>query len=802
MNPLIEKIPGDLQSWNQWVVWKYVANPDPSKKPDKPLFSPHTGTLASVTDPSTWSSFEQAAAVQMNGDYDGIGFVFHYHDPFCVIDLDHVQDAELQNRQRKIADCFNSYQEVSPSGKGLHILLRGSVPRAVKRNWIEIYSTHRYITMTGNIHRDAPIAEFPYELKSLYESLQTVDTAQVPDLSTSEQSVDDQVIFDRASTAANGAKFVDLWAGNWQQHGYPSASEADFALVDMLVFYTQNYEQVKRLFMRSACGQREKVKRRMQRSDKYLRDMFGKAFDRAIQLVNIDKLQARMQKQVERQQAVTNTMFNPSLGGLQPTTLDAPPVVEPSRYTQAMVPTSVEDMPFMLPSGLVGRMAQFIFDKSYKPVPELSLAAALGFMAGICGRAYTAWTGTGLNLYLLVLADTGIGKEGMSGGINALIEQCKMQAPSANKYMGPATFASGQGLVSELAQTSTSFVSILNEFGILWERLNRQNASAADQDLVQILLQLYGESKRGGVFRKKVFSDSKKNLPEIIRPALSFVGVSTSQTFMRACDTHTIETGFLPRLMVIDYKGKRPRDNEFAVMASPPPEMIHELVSLMNLADQYNQNNQDYPVQCTSEVMNEARQFSAQVDDIINEMSGNNPAIQIWNRANENAIKLASLLAVGDNCMQPVVQRHNWDFAYQFVNRNINLMTKRFETNTVGLAKQDFDQMHTLQQVVIKYAESTEPYNEKMKRNYGITPAIYRVKVLTQRFLIQRLQRLNCFKDAHGGPTRAIQNVIRQAIDSGIIAEVAPHTRQNDLKTSQKCYAIVDDTIAIAFVNG
>lgn len=815
MNPdLYGKIPAELRGLDQWVVWRYVEkeNADPSKpaKKDKPLFSARTGTLASTTDPSTWASFEQAAGAQLNGPYDGIGFVFQYHDPYCVIDLDAVDDPELRQRQMKIASCFDTYQEISPSGEGLHIILRGSVKRAVKRNWIEIYSTHRYITFTGNIFRDAPINQFPIELESLWSSLQTISEYDVPDLSDTEQRDEDRVIYDRACTAVNGNKFLDFWNGNYSEHltgvkangqEYDnSASAGDMALIDMLVFYTQNYDQVRRMFMSSPAGHRKKVIERMRTSDKYVRDMYNKALDRAIQMVNVDKLQKRMQQKIDQKKAVTNTMFDPSVTALQPTTLNQPPAIRPSTHTQAMVPTSVDDMPFTLPSGLVGDMAKFIFNKSFKPVPELALAASLGLMAGICGRSYTAWTGTGLNLYLLILANTGIGKEGMTGGINALIEACKMQAPSAKEYVGPGVFASGQGVVNYLAQESKSFVSILNEFGLLWERLNRVNASAADQDFVQTILQLYGESKRGGVFRKKVFSDSKNNLPEVLRPAMSFVGVATSQTFMRACDTHTVETGFLPRLMVIDYKGKRPRDNEFAVAATPDPDLIHRLTSLMNISQQYNQNNQDFAVTVTNEVKDLSRAFSYQVDDVINEMGDSNPSIQIWNRANENAIKLATLLAIGDNCFAPCVQKHNWDFAYQFVNRNVNLMTQRFETTHIGLAKQDYDQMKTLQDAIQDYASTVEPYTDKFTKSYGMNPTIYRMKVLTRRYLVQKLQRKACFKDAYGGPTKAIEGIIRQAIDNGIINQVTPAACQNDLKTSQKCYGIVDESVDITYL--
>src|SRR5262249_13204136 len=40
--------------------------------------------------------------------------------------------------------------EVSPSGTGLHLFVRGTVARALKGNQIEVYSEGRYIAITGH----------------------------------------------------------------------------------------------------------------------------------------------------------------------------------------------------------------------------------------------------------------------------------------------------------------------------------------------------------------------------------------------------------------------------------------------------------------------------------------------------------------------------------------------------------------------------------------------------------------------------------------------------------------------------
>jgi Protein of unknown function (DUF3987) len=77
----------------------------------------------------------------------------------------------------------------------------------------------------------------------------------------------DSWIVHRASIAANGAKFRDLYAGRWEglkNHTgvpYPSQSEADEALCFMLPHYTRDREQIARIFLASGLGQREKAMR-------------------------------------------------------------------------------------------------------------------------------------------------------------------------------------------------------------------------------------------------------------------------------------------------------------------------------------------------------------------------------------------------------------------------------------------------------------------------------------------------------------------------------------------------------------
>ena len=69
----------DIHKLNQWVVWRYEGE-------EKVPYCPTTGRKVSVTDSSTWGTFEDAELVW--DGYWGVGFVFTMDDPYCGIDLD------------------------------------------------------------------------------------------------------------------------------------------------------------------------------------------------------------------------------------------------------------------------------------------------------------------------------------------------------------------------------------------------------------------------------------------------------------------------------------------------------------------------------------------------------------------------------------------------------------------------------------------------------------------------------------------------------------------------------------------
>lgn len=145
-----EGVPAELKTYPAWVLWRHEQR---DGKLTKVPFTPGAGTRASTTDMRTWRSFEEAVEAYEAGGYDGVGFVFSSGDPFAGVDLDGVrnpQTGELAPRAQKIVEALGGHVEVSPSGTGVHLIVRGEAPNK-KRGPLEMYSSRRFFTVSGKV---------------------------------------------------------------------------------------------------------------------------------------------------------------------------------------------------------------------------------------------------------------------------------------------------------------------------------------------------------------------------------------------------------------------------------------------------------------------------------------------------------------------------------------------------------------------------------------------------------------------------------------------------------------------------
>jgi hypothetical protein len=754
-----ENIPLELRQYRQFICWRLEETD--TGKPTKLPYCPQTGKLASVTNPLTWASYDEALAASV--DYSGVGFVLTEEDPYTFIDLDEPHDVDdetrimIYNRQLKVFNEFNSYAETSPSGKGLHIIVKGSIPAGRKRSAIEIYSSVRYMTLTGKIYRDLPINNHNDLLQQLYKQMGGGVVNYC--VSNCEQKEEDEEIIQKAFNAVNGEKFHDLLLGNWPDH-YPSQSEADFALINIIAFYTQNTQQIARIFRNSGLGKRKKALR-----DDYINYMVNRSFDRMLPPIDLDGLRNQMEEALCTKNRLPNLPSKPLKQS--PPTIDLP-----------------ETSPYSLPPGLVGEIAQFIYDASPRQVKEIALAGAIGLMAGVCGRSYNI-SGTGLNQYVLLIGDTGVGKEALSLGADKLIKPILATVPSAEEFIGPGEIASPQALIKYLGYGSSSFVSQVDEFGMKLQEMTAMNASPNQEGLKRAFHFLFSKSGEGQSLKGSIYSEKEKNTKPIMAPAFSVLGESTPEEFYKCLNERMITSGLLPRFFIIEYKGKRGYLNKGHEKIKPDFQLIERFGALCAHSLTLNNSNKAVHVEMTQDAEFELNRFDQETTDIINE-NKQDVRKRIWNRAHIKVLKLAALVAVGINPYSPQVDMNCVNWAKRLIMADINNLISKFESGEVGDDTEETKQIDEVKRVIKEYIKNDWSEVEKYKASQS---KLHQDKVITLTYIQRRLMGTACFRKDKLGATRSIHKVVETLKDQGMLIEIGKSQILKEYNFNGKCFS-------------
>lgn len=149
-------IPQALREQRRWAPWRAVWNAKKQKYDKVPHRADRPEYGISSAKPEQWFSYETALAAFRRApqQFAGIGYVMTGAHDVVGVDLDHCVDAGVVAPwAAEVVAQLDSYTEISPSGTGLRVMVRGDVPT----DWvnhdigIEIYGGNeaRFLTVTG-----------------------------------------------------------------------------------------------------------------------------------------------------------------------------------------------------------------------------------------------------------------------------------------------------------------------------------------------------------------------------------------------------------------------------------------------------------------------------------------------------------------------------------------------------------------------------------------------------------------------------------------------------------------------------
>jgi putative DNA primase/helicase len=545
---LLDQIPDDLKATPRWVGWRVLTR---EGKPTKPPVNLHTGVIDDPHVPANWVGFDTAVAALADPDYhlDGIGLVLTDADDLVAVDLDHVVDEQggVADWAWQIVLKLNSYTEISPSGCGLHVWLRGKLPAGGrKKGQIEMYASHRYLTVTGARHPDFPatIENRGAELADLHAA---VFGPPAPDIEAElrGEMPATEALITQAMKAKNGTKFRTLWAGDTT--GYPSHSEADLALCGLLAFWTgRDAALMDTLFRRSGLMREKWDERHFSGGETYGQHTIATAIAECTEVYT-----RKMSKAKAKPAAVDpeEEMFQDNLDPDDPANdLEEPMVDEPPPpLAPSPVPPAMERF---VPPGFVREYMEAARRRTDAPVESHVLTAltVLSALAGPQPRLPLAHSsrGTRLLIWSMNLVDSTGGRKSVVNDYGGEVIQAVLGEPAILPWKGsPESFI--QLLAARDGQTC---VLARDEYvGLLLGIKNGGYLAGLAQDFIR----MWDGNKIDMGRTKKLNRNTGQRVDDsdVVRnPYLVQMSAATRSRFITVATIDDVTDGFLARFTV------------------------------------------------------------------------------------------------------------------------------------------------------------------------------------------------------------------------------------------------------------
>ena len=301
------------------------------------------------------------------------------------------------------------------------------------------------------------------------------------------------------------------------------------------------------------------------------------------------------------------------------------------------------------PPGAVGMMCDWINASSIKPQPLLSVAASLAACGTLVGRKVASPTDLRTNLYMLGIAQSGAGKDHARKCVKSIFERI-----GGIKHLGGERLASDTGLIDAVvAAKDQSCLFQFDEIGRLLSAIGNAKQSPHLLNIPTVLMEFY--SAANSLFLGKQYARQERI--DIKQPNVCVYGTTVPGRFFSALSSEEVTDGFLARFMVFE-SDLDPAEVDVSDDAREPSEiLVNTLTERMGWPINASPaGNLDFtnpvPRRLLAHGMAD-RLFAAfrkDVQTIKGKLAAGDDLIAVWNRAQENAWKIATTIGAFDAC--------------------------------------------------------------------------------------------------------------------------------------------------------
>ncbi len=307
--------------------------------------------------------------------------------------------------------------------------------------------------------------------------------------------------------------------------------------------------------------------------------------------------------------------------------------------------------------GLVGGIAEYVTATARKPQPTLALATALTVVGTAAGRRYAGPTGAGTHLYIVMLAKSGAGKDHPLDMAARLLEAADM-----GHHVGPSEFMSNQAVFKAVSRQPL-LLSPMDELGSWLKKIGSRKAAGNENAITGVLRTLWGKS----FARAPVPGWATQDMPPIYAPAFSILGAATPEEFFQSLEAGAADNGFLNRWILFSTGTRpavqRPSADKFEIPDNIKAGLseIYNVGGAMTRATLHNGRADKAIVTAEWEggeggpLEAEYLRWAAQMDD-----AGDGESF--YARVAEQALRLATIRAIGSDAHAPVIDRACFDW--------------------------------------------------------------------------------------------------------------------------------------------
>ena len=304
--------------------------------------------------------------------------------------------------------------------------------------------------------------------------------------------------------------------------------------------------------------------------------------------------------------------------------------------------------PFSLtPPGLVGDIAAWITRTSRQEQPLLALAASLTFCGSLFGRKVRDEWDLRTNLYAMAVGESCAGKDWARRKLKQLCE-----ASGATDMLG------GEDATSDAAIEKSIERNHLHGTLYLWDEIGhmmsniKSSQSSHLKTIVPTLMKLYSSSS--SVYIGKEYADGERR--SLSQPCVCLYGTTVPSTLYKGISSAELRDGWLGRVLCF-ISTDDPEIDDTKGKCEPVPSHIVNTVKMWYDGDVNRAGVPtlgellDVRVARTGKAANEVfREFRSKVTERKKRARGDGNGIDcLWGRAEENARKIALIVACGSD---------------------------------------------------------------------------------------------------------------------------------------------------------